>query len=153
MYQLPGVQFGVPYLGSHSLDDIVSLRLNEDVFYTVRTALVDLQQACLQEGVIDDWVAYQCKVEEQAMDIVGPAHDVLQKQLKRRKIWTLLASSISSTLTKLTIRGAASLAGLPPVGAAAGPAGTAVGNAIKRGRSSRDLEVACSLLVGLLDPE
>lgn len=142
----PGVKYAIPSLGNVSMNDIVKMRSNEEVFAEVRNALLNLQAECLARGGTDIG-KYNELISEAANDIVGPVHQRLARSLKRSKVKSLAAGG----LVRVGLKGFSSLLGSPSTLGLDRIAGGFVSKRFSRKQRVDDRQTACAILWELLE--
>jgi hypothetical protein len=153
---IEGERMMVPSLAHLSLEDVVKVRLQEELFHSVRTALLKVQQVARQDATYDsDFNAYLGTVRSAAEDIVRPEVERLDKEIRRLGTRSMILGRGAGGLVSLLLSTAATLVGVPPPlsRTAGGGAGTAtrghVENKVRRGQD--EAKTARSLLLALLD--
>jgi hypothetical protein len=156
----PSVEYRIPSLAHISLDDIIRIRLNEDIFEQLRLGLVKLTHEVhiLSPGA--DYRTYETTIRELADEIVRPLYDSMEKKRKRATTKSLIWGYITGRLVSLGVTAAAGMVG-GPVGMLGAKAVTSAANAAdsvtrKRvgkliGRNRHEYQTACSVLYSLLD--
>jgi hypothetical protein len=150
------VTYRVPSLAPVSLEDLMKLRLNEDIYYDVRKCLDSLALSVACPGAPTSYDAYEQEVRRQAEDIVRPVYENLNSRLRREKALSMIAGYGIGGLVGLGINGLAMLThGASEVAVrstknTASSLGKKVGQR-KFGRDQKDLSTACSILLSLFD--
>lgn len=151
------LRFGIPSFEHVALDDIVRLRLNEELYNDLRDSLMRLSHDVAAVGNLGSYDEYSEVVKAAAVDTVLPVQERVAAKIKREKRFSLIKGYGAAGVIGLIINGIASV--LPPPG---GVLTRTAGNAAQNITRSRvqgknqskvsDLEVAHKILVSITDP-
>jgi hypothetical protein len=152
----PAVAYSVPALSNTTLQEIINLRLNEELFHELRAKLIEVMHEVASSGCVhSSYNSYIAEVRNIAEDIIRPTYDDIERRRKKASIKNWLWEKATGGMVKLGINGFAWCFGIsgPLAHGPAGAAGDAVGKAMNksRRREQKDLEVAGTVLVSLLD--
>jgi hypothetical protein len=152
----PAVSYRVPALSNTTLEEVINLRLNEDLFAELRQKLVEVvTEVGSSDPSQTSYSSYIASVRTVANDLVRPTYDNLERQRKRATAKNWIWDRSTSGAVSLGINGIARILGVPAT-LSRGPAGT-IGKGVgkistkKSRRQQKDLEVAGAILVSLLD--
>jgi hypothetical protein len=154
---MTAARYGIPSLRDVAIDDLVRLRLNEDIFHQVRRCLGELMQDVHQNSNIDEgFERYARAVKLRAEDIVRPTYEKLSRARTRDNIASVVGGYAAGGLVSMIINGAAlatSGIGALLVRSAAGSVGNVANRIVgsKGARNRKDTETACSILMSVLD--
>jgi hypothetical protein len=148
----PAVSYGVPALPDTSLEDVVNLRLNEELFAQLRSKLVEMMNEVARSTTVT--AGYRAMIDEVrtiAEDIVRPAYEEFERKRRHGAVTNWIVEKAAGGVVLLGLNGVAHALG-SPVGPG-GAAGGAVGKMVTRSRrrQQKDLDVCCSVLVSLLN--
>ena len=151
------VHIGLPNLSTVTLDDLVRLRQNEELFARFRAAIVEVARivADIESG---DFSQLQREVQEAADSLVRPTYEELTRRSQSAKLRALIGGYASGAAVSLTLNGIVSLVSGPGQVLMRGAANVASSSTREKVRNrlagrTRDIEIARSLLLSTLPPQ
>jgi hypothetical protein len=151
----PAIQYHIPRLAHLSIEDIIRLRRDEEIFDDLRQSLIGLTDQAMEMPHSDGYSAYSDTVGQLAEDIIRPTYERMERARKRASVRSVIWGYGSGGVVSLGLNAIGMLIGIPgPLRSAAGftVGGATRAKALKQGsRKRRSLEVAGSILYSLLD--
>ena len=149
-------KYSMPNLRHVASEDLVQLRLNEEIYSEFRLCIERLIRAAAKEHhLASGFDAYQRIVHECAEDIVRPTHERFETRRRRNKLSSTIVGYAAGGAVSFTLNGIATmLSGLPSSGLHT--AANAIANATKEKsmkamqRNLRDLDTACSIMASII---
>lgn len=154
---LPAVKYRIPSLSHVSLDDLIRLRGNEEIFDELRMCLIGLTEKAAALPCDLGSQQYSITVRELAEDIVRPTWQRIDQMRRRASIRSLIWGAASAGAASLGISALGSVVGVPPhIGS---KIGNSTANVVRskvlrsRAKGIKDLEVAGSILLSLAEAD
>jgi len=150
--------YGLPELSQVSLDDLVRLRMSEDIYEDLRLIVTEVAQQA-GSSQTDDYWAYERRVQNIASDLVTPIWERATRRTTKSRQLAFISGFGAGGSVSLFFNGVALL--LPPLASdATRAAGTPVANEARNRARNRtlqaskvpELETARSIMMSILPP-
>jgi hypothetical protein len=149
---------GIPAVANVSLDDVIRLRLQEEVYEDVRSSLRALMMTVADVGPPGSFRECETIVKNAAEEIIRPVYERLNSRRRREKLAGVIVGYAVGGAVTLAVNAAATLLSGPAALAVHHAANTAGNVGKKRAArrisgASHEREIACSLLLTVMDDE
>jgi hypothetical protein len=107
------IHYRVPAMSNVSLNDLINLRQNEDVFHTLRRCLIKVSDQVATVEHANGYHSFSASVAGLADDIIRPAYEELERARRRASVRSKIWDYASGGVISLGVSALGALVGTP----------------------------------------